>query len=250
MLKESRGGCRQDDVVDVQQEVGGGVSLAVDEQRGIGACRAEAEAMKKRCDALVPGARGLLQPVQRAREQAHPIRVVGINKPSGLLAEDLLLKMAVEEGFGDVQLVNRPGVRDREVEDVDVKPHIRWETPRGRYDVVQQQFSLSKKPRLSIQEELESAQKVASCKCGATPVLTWNLHTTQSNYFAPTKQEGCQSPRLAEKQRIKRMVWKMNVDAKSGQRANDEECGVNGDCFSVQEWTEVHSSLVVSLHKR
>ena len=78
----------------------------------------------------------------------------------------------------------------------DVKPHVRWETPRGRYDVVQQQFSLSKKPRLSIQEELESAQKVVSCKCGAT------------------KQEGRQSPRLVEKQRIKRMVWKMNVNAK------------------------------------
>ena len=103
-----------------------------------------------------------------------------------------------------------------------MKPRVRWETSRGRYDVVQQQFSLSKKPRLSIQEELESAQKVVSCKCGATPVLTWNLHTTQSNYFAPTKQEGCQSPRLAEKQRIKRMVWKMNVNSKSGQRANDE----------------------------
>ena len=81
----------------------------------------------------------------------------------------------------------------------DVKPHVCWETPRGRYDVVQQQFSLSKNPRLSIQEELESSQKVASCKCGATPVLTWNLHTTQSSYFAPKKQEGCQSPRLAEK---------------------------------------------------
>ena len=27
----------------------------------------------------------------------------------------------------------------------DVKPHVRWETPRGRYDVVQQQLSLSKK---------------------------------------------------------------------------------------------------------
>ena len=32
-----------------------------------------------------------------------------------------------------------------------------------------------------------------------------NLHTTQSNYFAPTKQEGCQSPRLAENKGLN--IW-------------------------------------------
>ena len=70
----------------------------------------------------------------------------------------------------------------------DVKPHVHWETPRGRYDVVQKQFSLSKKPMLSNPGGIRSAQKVVSYTRGATRVLTWNLHTTQSNYFAPTKQ--------------------------------------------------------------
>ena len=58
---------------------------------------------------------------------------------------------------------------------------------------------------------------------------------TQSNYFAPTKQEGCQSPGLAEKQRIKRMVWKVNVSSRTVDLISD-----------VKEWTGVHSSLVVS----
>ena len=34
---------------------------------------------------------------------------------------------------------------------------------------------------------------------------TWNLHTTQSNYFAPTKQWGCQSHQLAENKGLN--VW-------------------------------------------
>jgi hypothetical protein len=56
---------------------------------------------------------------------------------------------------------NSPATAPENVLD-DVKTHVRWETPRGRYDVVQQQFSLCKKPRLSIQEKLGVLQKVVS----------------------------------------------------------------------------------------
>jgi hypothetical protein len=49
------------------------------------------------------------------------------------------------------------------------------------------------------------------------------------------------------KQRIKRMVWKMSIKL---QRMKKEQFAVCGCLISVKEWTGVHSSLVVSLHKR
>ena len=39
-----------------------------------------------------------------------------VNKPGGLLAEDLLLEVTMEEGVGDVHLVHRPSTGDRKVE--------------------------------------------------------------------------------------------------------------------------------------
>ena len=39
-----------------------------------------------------------------------------VNKPDGLLAEDLLLEVTMEEGVGDVHLVHRPSMGDRKVE--------------------------------------------------------------------------------------------------------------------------------------
>ena len=39
-----------------------------------------------------------------------------INEPGGLLAEDLLLEVTMEEGVGDIHLVHRPSTGDRKVE--------------------------------------------------------------------------------------------------------------------------------------
>ena len=39
-----------------------------------------------------------------------------VNKPGGLLVEDLLLEVTMEEGVGDVHLVHRPSMGDRKVE--------------------------------------------------------------------------------------------------------------------------------------
>src|SRR4051812_6294784 len=58
--KKISGGCRQDDVIDVQQQVGHVVASLVDEQRRIGTRGAEDKMMQKRGDALVPGAGRLL----------------------------------------------------------------------------------------------------------------------------------------------------------------------------------------------
>ena len=43
------------------------------------------------------------------------------------------------------------------------------------------------------------------------------------------------------------MVWKMSIKL---QKMKKEQVAVCGGLISVKEWTGVHSSLVVSLHKR
>lgn len=72
--------------------------------------------MEKRRDALVPSARSLLESVQEPRKQAHVVGKRWVNKPGGLLAEDLLLEVTMEEGVGDVHLMHRSSTGDRKVE--------------------------------------------------------------------------------------------------------------------------------------
>ena len=62
--KELRSACCQDDVVNIEKQIRRVGALVINKQRSIGACRAEAELVKKRCDALVPGTRSLLEPTQ------------------------------------------------------------------------------------------------------------------------------------------------------------------------------------------
>jgi hypothetical protein len=76
--------------------------------------------------------------------------------------------------------------------------------------------------------------------------LTWNLHTTQANYFAPNETERLSISPACWKQRIKRIVWKTVMSAES----NREQMIAVGGFISMRKWTGVHSSLVVSLHKR
>ena len=44
------------------------------------------------------------------------IRVGGVDEAGGLLAKHLLLKVAMEEGVGDIHLVDRPAARHSELE--------------------------------------------------------------------------------------------------------------------------------------
>jgi hypothetical protein len=62
-VEELSGACCQDNIIHVEEQVGGETALTVDEQRSIGASGAEAELIKKRCDALVPSLRRLLEPI-------------------------------------------------------------------------------------------------------------------------------------------------------------------------------------------
>ena len=114
--------------------------------------------------------------------------------------------------------------------------HARWDTPRGRYDEWSSKFSLSMKPRLNRPVGgSESSEGWCHWRWqGALPVsaTTWNLHTTQPNYFAPTVQWGCQSHRSCWKQRIRRIVWKM-VFVYSKVNENNDCSGKSRNCSGL-----------------
>src|SRR3954465_14571323 len=71
LSKKSISACRQDDVVNIEEQVGCVDALSIDKERRIGARGAEAKLMKERGDALVPSTGRLLQSIQGLREQAH-----------------------------------------------------------------------------------------------------------------------------------------------------------------------------------
>jgi hypothetical protein len=64
LTKKLRSACCQDNIIHVEEQVGGETALAIDEQRSIGANGAKAELVEKHCDALVPSTRRLLEPIQ------------------------------------------------------------------------------------------------------------------------------------------------------------------------------------------
>ena len=66
---------------------------------------------------LVPGARGLLQTIQRALQQANMIRTYRINKTRRLLAVNRLLQMTMEKSILHIKLVDWPGSRSSDADD-------------------------------------------------------------------------------------------------------------------------------------
>ena len=63
-LEKRDSGSRQDDVVDVEQQVGRVNPVMVHEEGRVGAGRCKSERLQEGGDALVPGSRCLLQPVE------------------------------------------------------------------------------------------------------------------------------------------------------------------------------------------
>ena len=80
---------------------------------------------------------------------------------------------------------------------------------------------------------------------------TWNLHTTQPKYFAPTYSEVVNLTGFAEHKELN-----VSSGRRCLQQLNRIELAVSKqsriavvEFISVKERTGVHSSLVVSLHK-
>ena len=86
-LKQGQGRCGEDDVVDVEQEVGRAESTMEDEERRVGLGAGEAESGDEGREAMVPGAGSLLETVKGTVEATHVIRARGVDEAGGLLAE-------------------------------------------------------------------------------------------------------------------------------------------------------------------
>jgi hypothetical protein len=132
----------------------------------------------------------------------------------------------------------------------------RWETPRGRYDEHNSKFSLSMKPKFNrpVGEKNHFWKVVASWLWqGALPVsaTTWNLYTTQPNYFAPTYSEVVNLTGFCWKQRIRRMVWKeMFVCSEWNKIVLAERNSVGSRWYyECKRMDQGQSSLEASLHK-
>ena len=73
LTEETSRTCRQDDVVDIEQQLGRVRALMIDEERGVRAGREEPKMVEEHCDALVPSVQSLLESVQGPQKQAHVI---------------------------------------------------------------------------------------------------------------------------------------------------------------------------------
>ena len=92
------------------------MALVLDKQGGIGPWGPEPMLLEEGRDPLVPGPRCLLQPVERTGEQAHVVRIVGVDETSRLLTEHLLVEMDMQESIRHIELVDRPSARNSKLE--------------------------------------------------------------------------------------------------------------------------------------
>lgn len=107
-VKELGRGGSKNDVVDVEEQMGFGGAMMKHEQGAVGLGRREAELLQMRGESLKPGARHLLEAVERFAKQTDGIWLCWIDEADRLLTEDLLRQIAMEEGVLDVELVNGP----------------------------------------------------------------------------------------------------------------------------------------------
>jgi hypothetical protein len=91
LLKKSRGGCSDYDLIDIQEQVG-----RVSHGGDVG------------CKPLVPCARGLLQTIEGLVQTTDTIRTRLVTETRGLLAIHHFLDIAMKKGILDIKLSNRP----------------------------------------------------------------------------------------------------------------------------------------------
>jgi hypothetical protein len=116
-MEQSIRGSREDDVVDVQQQVGTGAALSVDKEGGVGGRSDEAELSNVRGEALVPRPRGLLEAIEGALKKTDGVGTHRVDEAGGLLTVDRLVQVIVKKGILHVQLVDRPLTRGGDAED-------------------------------------------------------------------------------------------------------------------------------------
>jgi hypothetical protein len=98
-LQQLTGRRRDNDVIDVEEQVCDVISVFVDKHRCVRLGRSEAHVVDVRGEALVPGLGRLLEPIQGLLQETNIVRFGRVNKAGWLLAVDSLLEVAVEEAF-------------------------------------------------------------------------------------------------------------------------------------------------------
>ena len=114
--KRGRRGC-QDDVVDVEQQVGDVDTHFVNKEGRVGGRSSEAGPLNEAGEPLVPRPGRLLESVQGLLQETDMVGSRRVDKTGRLLAIDCLVQMAVKKGVLHVQLMYRLGARGRNAED-------------------------------------------------------------------------------------------------------------------------------------
>jgi hypothetical protein len=96
MAKKTGAGGGENDVVHIEQEVSDLVSSSKNEEGDITLCSDEPETVRVVSEALVPGPRGMLEAVERLMKFADMLGKRFVDEARGLLAVDLLVKVAMK----------------------------------------------------------------------------------------------------------------------------------------------------------
>jgi hypothetical protein len=114
--KQGRRGC-QNDVVDIEQQVGDVATRFVNKEGRVGSQGSEARPLNEAGEPLVPRRGRLLESVQGLLQETDVVGSHRVNETERLLAVDGFVQMAVKEGVLHVQLMYRPGARGGDGED-------------------------------------------------------------------------------------------------------------------------------------
>ena len=115
--KKSRSGGRDDHIVNVQKKNGHGRASTKNEEGRVGPCRCEVDRGDEPSEALIPGTRCLLQPVEALGQETHVVWLPWIDKANRLLTVHPLGEVPVQKGVGDVELSSLPATRRNECQD-------------------------------------------------------------------------------------------------------------------------------------
>jgi hypothetical protein len=108
MPKEIQAGGGEDDVVDVEEQVGNLSTSSKNEQGGVREGCHKPYPMHIVGEALVPHTRSLLESIEGLVESTDMLRPRRVDEARWLLTIDHLIKIAMEKGVLDVELMNRP----------------------------------------------------------------------------------------------------------------------------------------------
>ena len=117
VLKKTSAGSGEDNIVHIEKQISQVVAPSKDKQGDVALRGDEAETVRVVSTALVPSPRSLLEAIEGLVEPTDMLRMIRVDEARWLLAVDHLVKITMEKGVLDVELVYRPCTRDGDAED-------------------------------------------------------------------------------------------------------------------------------------